>query len=129
MNLFVISGNLTREPEVKAFPSGKTVINFSIANNDDHRKKDDGTWETIPSFFDVVFWTNRTQHWIQESRLAKGNHVVCHGTIRQQRWDTDGQKRSRVVFKIGVEDDLICSQKKGNQQNPQTETSDDDIPF
>ena len=127
MNHFTLSGNLTKEPEIKYTTSGKTVINFSIANNDDRRKKEDGSFDVIPSFFDVTFWTEKTAYWVQTSRLAKGNQVVITGRIQQQRWqNSEGQTRSRVVFI--VQGYPLCIPKQANINIPDPDPTKAPLP-
>lgn len=102
INDLVIEGNLTREPELK--PAGsKTVINFSIAHNT--RTKDTaGNWvDGTPMYFDVEFWPNDPQYWAK--RLTKGTAVLVIGALKQESWEKDGQKYSRV--RIRAQD--ICA--------------------
>lgn len=93
MNNIVIEGNLTREPEMKLVGE-KTVINFSIAYNT-RTKDESGHWvDGTPSFFDIEYWPNDPQYWVK--RLGKGTSVVVTGSLKQESWEKDGQKFSRV---------------------------------
>ena len=141
MNTIIISGNLTREPESRAF-GDQSVINFSIANNDESKKQADGSYVKIPSFFDFEFWTKNPAHWLKQ--LVKGAMVVVQGRLKQDTWEQDGQKRSRV--KIIVEGYPIVAAGKAQEQQqeapsqqpqapakpaqfPGPEQFDDEIPF
>lgn len=126
MNHFLLEGNLTRDPEVNTTLSGKTVINFSIANNDDRRKKPDGSWETVPSFFDMAFWTEKVEYWTHKNRLVKGNHVVCEGQEKQDRWEYEGQQYSRVVHVL--KGYPVCVPRKAKAETVE-QIDDEEIPF
>ena len=88
-NLFILEGTLVREPETKTI-GDKTVIKFSIAEN--VRTKDaEGKWvDGESNFYDLDYWTENPQFWLQ--RLQKGTSVVVKGTLRQEKWEKDGQK-------------------------------------
>ena len=93
VNYVSIEGNLTREIELRQAGS-KTVISFSIAHNT--RAKDAaGNWGEGPAeFYDVEFWPNDPKYWA--NRLTKGTSVIISGALKQDRWEQDGQARSRV---------------------------------
>lgn len=90
-NQFVITGNLTRDPEQQ----GQGPVKVSVAVN--RRKKDKMTGEYVddPSFFDVVVWERE-----EATSLAKGETVTVTGRLQQERWEDreSGQKRSKVVL-------------------------------
>ncbi len=99
MNTCSLSGRLTREPEIFAPNNSEfTVIKYSIANNDDSRKSENGEWEDVTHFFDCEYWTKKPQQWLQ--KLIKGALVVGQYQARQERWEKDGVTRSRVKFSI-----------------------------
>lgn len=88
-------GNLTREPETRTTGTGKTVINFSIAQTPRKKNNETGEWtDGETSFFDVEFWPNDPQKWLK--CLTKGTPVIVVGSLKQDRWDQDGQSRSKV---------------------------------
>jgi len=98
MNQFAVSGNITREPEVFSPESSEySVIKFSIANNDERKKAGDG-WEDVVSFFDCEYWSKNPQFWL--TKIRKGDKCFVHGALKQQTWETEGQKRSKVVLKV-----------------------------
>lgn len=108
MNTIIISGNLTREPESRAV-GDQSVINFSIANNDESKKQADGSYVKIASFFDCEFWTKNPAHWLKQ--LVKGAALIVQGRLKQDTWEQDGNKRSRV--KIIVDGYPIVAAGKG----------------
>lgn len=97
MNKIMITGNVTADPETFAPQNSEyTKISFSIANHDERVSGDNG-YEDRASFFDVEYWTKNPQHWLQ--KIIKGAPVTIQGVLRQDRWEKDGQKGSRVGIK------------------------------
>lgn len=127
INRVFLSGNLTRDPDVMATNSGITVLTFGIAVND-RRKGDTGEWENYPNFFDCVVYGNRAD--ALKSYLEKGSRVAVEGRLRQQRWEKDGQKRSRIEV---VVEELCMFFDKGRTaaSEPQTGVAlyEEDVPF
>ena len=92
INRVVLIGRLTRDAELKSIASGQTVCKFSIAVN--RRRKNGDQWEDEPNFFDIVVWGRQGEALHQY--LVKGKMVAVDGELRQDRWEQDGQNRSRV---------------------------------
>jgi single-strand DNA-binding protein len=92
INMVVIVGRLTRDAELRYTNSGTAVCRFSLAVN--RRKRSGDSWEDEASFFDVVLWGKQGE--AINTYLEKGKQVAVHGELRQNRWEQDGQKRSRV---------------------------------
>ena len=88
INNIVLSGRLTRDPELKVTPSGMSVCNFSLAVN----RKWKGEEEV--SFIDCTAF-GKTGEIVAEYK-KKGEAVVVIGLIKQERWEKDGQKRSKI---------------------------------
>lgn len=92
LNSVNIMGNLTKDPEVKVLQSGKSVCSFSIANNRVFSKN--GEKVTEVSYFDVNAFGPSADNC--GKYLKKGSGVVVTGSLKQDRWEKDGQKFSRV---------------------------------
>jgi len=92
LNRVVLVGRLTRDAELKSIASGQAVCKFSIAVN--RRRKNGDQWEDEPNFFDVVLWGRQGEALHQY--LVKGKMVGVDGELRQDRWQQDGQNRSKV---------------------------------
>lgn len=132
INSVTLSGNLTRDPELRTLPSGTELCEFGIAVNES-RKTDDG-YEDVPHFFDVKVWGNFGN--LCARKLAKGTLVSLSGRLQQERWETeDGSKRSKVVI---VARDITSEAffVKGGEApaaaapaEAQQSIADDDIPF
>ena len=95
INRVVISGNLTRDPELKATNSGTHVLSFGVAVNDRRRNQQTGEWEDYPNFVDCTMFGARAE---AVSRfLSKGTKVAIEGKLRYRAWETqDGAKRSKL---------------------------------
>ena len=105
INNVVISGNLTRDPEVHSLPAGGSVLSISIASNES-RKGPDGQYHDTPNYIDcVLFGSSRVAG--VAPLLFKGAHVVVSGSLRYSAWERDGQKRSKV--EVVVNDIEIAS--------------------
>ena len=89
-------GNLTKDPELMVFDSGKTKVSFSVAVN---RRWNDESGEKKEQvrYFDVIAWAYTADDIARI--LSKGNAVIINGRLEQQSWDdkTTGEKRSKVV--------------------------------
>jgi single-strand DNA-binding protein len=94
VNHVVLIGRLTRDAEYKVLPSGQGVCNFSIAVN--RRKKVGEQWEDEANYFDIVLWGKQADS--INRYLVKGKQVGVDGELRQDRWQQDGQNRSKVVI-------------------------------
>lgn len=92
INHVVLVGRLTRDAELKYTSSGIAVCNFAVAVN--RRRKTGDDWSEEASFFDVVLWGRQGEALNQY--LVKGKQVAIDGELRQNRWEQDGQTRSKV---------------------------------
>lgn len=112
INRVVISGNLTRDPELRATPSGMAVLQLGIAVNDRRKNPQTGEWEDVPNFFDVTVFGQRGE---SLSRfLSKGSKVAIEGKLRWRQWDdkNTGDKRSKVEI---IADDIeFMSSRNGD---------------
>ncbi len=95
LNKAIIIGNLTRDPEKKATPSGQTVTQFSVATNRTWKDKDGNKRETS-DFHNIVVWGRAAENCALY--LKKGQSVLVEGRIETRSWDdkTSGQKKYRT---------------------------------
>jgi single-strand DNA-binding protein len=94
LNHVSLIGRLTRDAEYKVLPNGQAVCNFSIAVN--RRRKNGDLWEDEAHYFDVVLWGKQADS--LNRYLVKGKQIGVDGELRQDRWQQDGQNRSKVVI-------------------------------
>lgn len=149
INVVVLVGRLTRDSELKYTKSGMPIARFSIAVN--RSKKQDDQWVDETSFFEIDFWGKGAE--AVNRYLTKGQQVGVEGELRQDRWEQDGQPRSKVVVNasnVRLLGNAPAGQGGGGYQKPQqsapyeggseqrggsgqpspaADTFDDDIPF
>jgi len=95
INSVVIVGNLTRDPELRATPSGTSVCSLRVAVNDRVKDPTSGEWGDKPNYFDVDVFGGQGERCAQY--LARGRQVAVAGRLRWREWETqDGQKRQAV---------------------------------
>ena len=97
----IITGNLTRDPELRTTPNGASVCSFSVAVNRTYRDANGEQKEEV-SYLDCSAWNKLGEMIAQYAK--KGSGVLVSGRLSQRSWEdkTDGKKRSRV--EIVVED-------------------------
>lgn len=93
LSIAVLVGRLTRDAELKYTNSGQAVCHFSVATGTRRKKGDQ--WVDEPSFWDVDLWGKQGESINQY--LTKGKLVAVEGTMRQDRWEQDGQPRVKVI--------------------------------
>lgn len=104
-NTVTITGNATREPELRFTPSGQAVANFGVAVNRRWQNRQTQEWEESVSFFDVTCWSTLAEN-VAES-VAKGTRITVAGRLDQRSWENqEGDKRSKVEI---VADDVAVS--------------------
>lgn len=123
INHVTISGNLTRDPELRQTPSGMAILHIGIAVND-RRKGADGAWEDVPNFIDCTMFGARAEK--LSPRLSKGMKVAIEGKLRWSQWEKDGQKRSKI--EVIVTEIELLSQPQAVSQAPAPMYAEE-IPF
>ncbi len=141
-NKVILMGNLTRDVEMRALPSGTNVGSFGLAVNDRYKDKD-GNWVDKANFIDCEIFGNRAEPFARY--LSKGSPVFIEGKLRFEQWqDRDGNNRSKL--KVVVDNFEFVGGREGGsgggggggsrgsrQQAPADNygepVSSDDIPF
>ena len=108
INRVIISGNLTRDPELRHTASGLPVLGFGVAVNDRRKNPQTGEWEDCPNFVDCTMFGARAEG--VAKHLAKGTKVAIEGKLRWSQWERDGKKRSKI--EIIVDELEFMSQRK-----------------
>jgi single-strand DNA-binding protein len=149
INSVVVTGNLTRDPELRSTPSGTSVCKLRVAVNS-RRKDQSGNWIDKPNYFDVTVWGAQGENCA--NYLSKGRPVAVQGRLDWREWEAqDGSKRQAVEI-IADSVQFLGSRSDnqtgggGNGFQPQSDVpadtsdfegatassgggSDDDIPF
>ena len=95
INSVSLSGNLTRDPELRSTPSGTSVMSIGMAVNERRKNSLTGEWEDYPNFIDGIIYGKRAES--LSTMLHKGMKVSTHGRLHYSSWQAkDGTKRSRV---------------------------------
>lgn len=95
LNVVFITGNLTRDPELKQTASGTSVAELGVAVNTNVKK--DGAWDSKVNFFQVTVWGKQAD--TVNEHLAKGSKVAITGRLEWQQWENkEGQSNSRVII-------------------------------
>ena len=117
INRAIVSGNLTRDPELRATPGGTQVLGFGVAVNDRRRNQQTGEWEDYPNFIDCTMFGNRAE--ALSRILRKGMKVAIEGKLRYSSWEdkNGGGRRSKV--EIIPDEVVLMSQNPNGQQAPQ----------
>lgn len=136
INRVNISGNLTRDCELRSTQSGSQILSFGVAVNDRRKNPQTGEWEDYPNFVDCVIFGKRAES--LSGYLNKGDKVAIEGKLRYSSWETkDGQKRSKLEVVV----DEIELMSRGRQEQrprkdspmrpvaPTADVYDEDIPF
>jgi single-strand DNA-binding protein len=147
INRVTVTGNLTKDPELRETPNGTAVCKLRVAVNS-RRKDSSGEWVDKPNYFDVTVWGAQGQNCA--TYLSKGRPVAVDGRLEWREWEAkEGGKRQAVeiiadsVQFLGARDDnpgsgngiQARSDVPADTSDFEGETagvgagSDDDIPF
>lgn len=134
INTVALSGRIVADAQVKYTQSGNVICKFSIANG--YRTKKNGEWTDATNFIDVTWFAKTAEKLAQY--MTKGKSIAITGELRQDTWEQDGQRRSKIgVVASNVQLLGGSKQDAGNQSsqqasqtvNPHDSGFDDSIPF
>ena len=106
INRVVMTGNLTRDPELRSLPSGMSVCSLRIACNT-RRKGASGEWEDKPNYFDVTVWGAQGENCARY--LAKGRPVAIDGRLEWREYETETGRSARQ----SISSPIPCSSSAG----------------
>ena len=112
INRVNITGNLTRDPELRATAGGTQMLAFGVAVNDRRKNPQTSAWEDVPNFVDCIVFGSRAE---AVSRfITKGSKVAIEGKLRYSSWETkEGQRRSKL--EVIVDEIEFMSRSNGQQ--------------
>ncbi len=128
INKVLLSGRLTRDPELRYTPSGVAVITFSLALN--RRYKDQsGEWKEEVSFVNVVAWQRQAE--LASEFLKKGSAVFVEGRLQSRSWETsEGSKRSVIEVRAERLQFLDRVRREGEPaEGSSADVSSEEVPF
>jgi len=144
LNKVMLIGNLTRDPELRYIQSGTAVLDLGLAVN--RRVRSGDTWTDEAAFIDVTVWGKQAENCAEY--LSKGRPVFVEGHLKFDQWEDKktGDKRSKL--RVTAENVQFLGGRPGGgegggrgggggsrsggpppQTQPETELTDDDIPF
>lgn len=116
INRVVISGNLTRDPELRSTPGGMSVLKLGVAVNDRRKNPNTGEWEDVPNFVDVTLFGARAD--ALQRYLKKGTKVAIEGRLRWSQWEAPGgEKRSKLEV-VAEEIEFLSAREDGIAASP-----------
>ena len=148
LNVVAITGNLTKDPELRSTPGGTSVCKLRVAVNSRRKESSSGQWVDKPNYFDVTVWGAQGENCA--NYLSKGRPVAVEGRLDWREWEAqDGSKRQAVeiiansVQFLGSRSDNTSGGGNGFQATSDVPAdtsdfegatvssggSDDDIPF
>jgi single-strand DNA-binding protein len=138
INVVVITGNLTRDPELRSTAGGTPVCKLRVAVNTRRKDGQSGEWVDKPNYFDVTVWGKQGESCAEY--LAKGRPVAIDGRLDWREWETEGGDKRQSVEIVANTVQFLHSREGGsNNGEVPAETSDfagapagggeDDIPF
>lgn len=107
INVVSVTGRVTRDAECRFTNSGTPTCTVAIANN--RRRKVNDTWQDDTSFFDIQMWGKMAES--LAPKLTKGTQLSVQGTLRQEKWEQDGQNRTRILI---VAEKVVLASKGEN---------------
>lgn len=116
VNVAVISGNLTRDAELRMTQSGTPVLNFGVACNRSVKNQQTGEWADRPDYIDCVMFGNRAQGIAQY--LTKGTFVVVHGRLAYSSWQDKETGKNRSKIEVSASEVNFHSNQQQVYQQP-----------
>lgn len=148
INQVLITGNLTRDSELRETQTGYSILAFGVAVNERRKNQQTGEWEDKPNFVDCKMFGSRAEKLHQY--LTKGLKVAINGRLNYSSWESNGQRRSKLEVIVdnlefmtsrnNASQSYGYSQSSSNAQATQSAASaptvntsssayDEDIPF
>ena len=123
INHSTLSGNLTRDAELRYSEGGVAILSFGLAFNDRRKQKDSDEWEDVVNFIDCTLFGNRAE--ALEPYLLKGTKVCLDGKLRWGQWETDdGDKRSKIELIVDELEFMAPRRDEDESADPPKKTKD-----
>ena len=127
INKVTVTGNLTRDMELRQTSSGLSIGGFGIAVNE-RRKDQSGQWNDYANFFDCTMMGTRAEKLVQY--LTKGTKVAIEGHLHWSQWESNGQKRSKVEIIVDNVEFMSRSEQAAPAPAPAyADVYDEEVPF
>ncbi len=119
INRVVLVGRLTRDPELRALPSGTSVCNLRLACNATHRDAASGERTERPNYFDVSVYGGPGES--VGTYMRKGSRVAIDGRLSWREWETSDEQRRQAVSIVA--DTVQFLDRPGDRGGPEAEDS------
>jgi single-strand DNA-binding protein len=127
INVVVITGNLTRDPELRSTGGGTPVCDLRVAVNSRRKNGQTGEWEDKPNFFDVTVWGAQGENCA--NYLSKGRPVAVEGRLDWREWEAkDGSGKRQAVSIIANSVQFLGSRDGSGGGNGNGFTPSSDVP-
>ena len=125
INRVVLTGNLTRDPELRSTPTGTAVCGLRVACNT-RRKDSSGQWVDKPNYFDVTVWGAQGENCSQY--LSKGRPVAIDGRLEWREWEAKDGSGKRQSVEIVADSVQFLGSREGGEGNGARFTPQSDVP-
>ncbi|MFA6007471.1 MAG: single-stranded DNA-binding protein [Candidatus Shapirobacteria bacterium] len=118
INMAIITGNVTRDPELRYTPSGSAVCSFGVATN--HSIKRGEQWENVPTFHNIVVWGKQAEY--ISNNVKKGVKVSLTGRIDNRQYDAkDGTKK--YISEIVADNVIPFTDRRPSEEGQSADTN------
>jgi single-strand DNA-binding protein len=124
INRVVLTGNLTRDPELRSLPSGMSVCSLRVACNT--RRKQGEEWVDKPNYFDVTVWGRQGETAAQY--LEKGRPVAIDGRLEWREWEDKETGKKRQSVDIVADSVQFLGGREGGEGNGSRFSPQSDVP-
>jgi single-strand DNA-binding protein len=125
MNRVVLTGNLTKDPELRSTPSGTSICKLRLAVNT-RRKDSSGQWVDKPNYFDVTVWGQQGENCA--TYLQKGRPIAVDGRLEWREWDASDGSGKRQAVEIVAESVQFLGGRGDDGGNGHRFTPESDVP-
>jgi single-strand DNA-binding protein len=127
INVVVITGNLTRDPELRSTGGGTPVCELRVAVNSRRKNGQTGEWEDKPNYFDVTVWGAQGENCA--NYLSKGRPVAVEGRLDWREWEAkDGSGKRQAVSIVANSVQFLGSRDGSGGGNGNGFTPSSDVP-
>jgi single-strand DNA-binding protein len=126
INVVVITGNLTRDPELRSLPSGSSVCSLRVACNTRRKDGATGEWVDKPNYFDVTVWGAQGENCARY--LSKGRPVAINGRLEWREWEDQNNNKRQAVEIIAESVQFLGGREDGGNGNGGGFTPRSDVP-
>ena len=125
INRVVVTGNLTKDPELRNTPSGTSVCKLRVAVNS-RRKDSSGEWVDKPNYFDGTVWGAQGENCA--NYLFKGRPVAVDGRLEWREWEASDGSGKRQAVEIVADSVQFLGSRDGNPDSGNGVQARSDVP-